>query len=380
MVVYAFITHKVAEHYIDCQDRFSVNIDTKSVAVSDGMGSTWQQKIWAKLLVETFANDASWDPNVESIKQLSSIWKQQVIEFIDRQRKEDVHPSVIFRNERNLVGGKSAGATFVGIRYNGNEWKGTVLGDSCLIVWDGEKAEFYTSQDGDEFDSYPDYFDSDSMKQGKGTPKSISGHVATANTYFLVSDPFSDFLLRKKKNGDIKDYLIQLIDTTTHEDFETIVSQWRKEGMHNDDTTLVVIKPSSNDSFELGVIDDLDKLIDEENDSSRKANSSTLNNAETLPITSINRVEQRQQTSVMQIQSLDETNSRQEGQPDFVDDICSEVVSCFRQFCFDKNRGKRLGGKILSGKIKKALIPEMEILIKESIVRILRKYHITKNE
>ena len=52
MKIRAFITHKKAEHFNDCQDRFSINADTKSVALSDGMSQSWQQKIWAQLLVE----------------------------------------------------------------------------------------------------------------------------------------------------------------------------------------------------------------------------------------------------------------------------------------------------------------------------------------
>ena len=40
MKIRAFITHKKTEHFQDCQDRFCVNADTKSAAVSDGMSQS----------------------------------------------------------------------------------------------------------------------------------------------------------------------------------------------------------------------------------------------------------------------------------------------------------------------------------------------------
>lgn len=279
MVINAFITHKKAEKYNDCQDRFSINIDTKSIAVSDGMGETWQQKIWAQLLAQAFTDDINWSPTKESITGLSKLWKKKVCEFIETLKRENAKPNIIYRNERNLAEGKSAGATFVGIRLNGTSWDGFVLGDSCLITWDGDDATFFTSQSGEEFNSYPDYFDSDFRKDGKGTPKPI--HIDHDNnlTLLLVSDPFSEFLLEKKKTGDIKQYILSLIDISNHEDYESLVTQWREEGMHNDDTTAIIIKPSNDISFSTLSIDDIDSLIKIE-EAKRKAEEEAKRKAE----------------------------------------------------------------------------------------------------
>lgn len=266
MKIMAFITHKLKENYSDCQDRFSINPDTKSIAVSDGMGSTWQQKIWAQLLVEKFVGDINWIPNNESIKPLCTQWREKVVEFIEHLKESEAPANLVYRNERNLAEGKSAGATFVGIRFVGIEWKGSVLGDSCLIEWDGSIAKFYTSQDVEEFDSYPDYFDSDELKQGKGTPKDISGTLEKGGYLLLVSDPFSDFLFEHNKQGDVAMYMQQLLKLSSHDEFEILVDEWRKAGMHNDDTTLVIVEPDDSDDFsiEQDKIDDINKLIEEE--------------------------------------------------------------------------------------------------------------------
>lgn len=266
MIIRAFITHKQAELFADCQDRFGVNSDTKSIAVSDGMGSTWQQKIWAQILVSYFNHSNDWLPTHDSIKPLCNTWREEVSSFIGKLKEKNAPPNIIFRNERCLAEGRSAGATFVGIRFNDNEWNGSVLGDSCLIEWNGIEAKFHTSQDVEAFDSYPDYFDSDETKEGKGTPKTISGHLDAGSYLLFVSDPFSDFLLEHNKHGDISDYVQKLLGVSSHDDYETLVEDWRKAGMHNDDTTLVVVEPDDSDEFSIdaNVLDDINKLIDEE--------------------------------------------------------------------------------------------------------------------
>lgn len=272
MVVRAFITHKQAELFADCQDRFGVNPDTKSIAVSDGMGSTWQQKIWAQLLVDTYTDSTDWCPSNETIKPLCQTWRSKVADFIQNLKKTNAPENMIYRNERNFAEGRSAGATFVGIRFNGNEWNGSVLGDSCLIEWDGNEVKFNTSQDSETFDSYPDYFDSDASKEGKGVPKPIEGVLTEGKCLLLVSDPFSEFLLEHSKQGNIAEYVQQLLSLTTHDDFETLVYEWRKEGMHNDDTTLVIVENDNSEILTTKHPDNIVEMVEKEKMSHNFAN------------------------------------------------------------------------------------------------------------
>ena len=264
MNIRAFITHKQAELFADCQDRFGVNPDTKSIAVSDGMGSTWQQKIWAQLLVDTFIESTDWSPSTGAIKPLCQLWRAKVTDFILHLKDTNAPENMIYRNERNLAEGRSAGATFVGIRFHGKEWNGSVLGDSCLIEWDGNEVKFNTSQDSETFDSYPDYFDSDASKEGKGIPKPIEGVLTEGKYLMLVSDPFSEFLLEHSKQGNIAKYIQQLLSLVSHDDFEKLVCEWRKEGMHNDDTTLVIVENDDSDILKNTHLDNLVEMVEDE--------------------------------------------------------------------------------------------------------------------
>ena len=265
MKIKAFITHKQAELFSNCQDRFGVNVDTKSVAVSDGMGATWQQKIWAQLLVDEFINSEDWLPDIDTIKPLCSKWRKEVEAYIQHLKDTNAPEYLIRMNKRSLLEGRSAGATFVGIRFNEKTWSGSVLGDSCLIEWNGHEAKFHTSQNRETFDNFPDYFDSDVKKTGKGAPKLIDGILADGDCLLLVSDPLSDFLLKNYNRGHKWQYISQLLGISSHEEFETLVARWRKEGMHDDDTTLVIVDNDGLDDFSIVVSDDIDTLIEKEN-------------------------------------------------------------------------------------------------------------------
>ena len=265
MKIRAFITHKKAERFHDCQDRFSINCDTKSVAVSDGMSQSWQQKIWAELLVDTFCDELDWVPTLESVRELSPLWKSNVEKYIQLLKDTNATENLIYRNERNLAEGKSAGATLVGIRFKADKWDCDVLGDSCLIAKVGSNYMFGTSQDTEKFDNHPDYFDSDSNKQGRGTIKTFSEALSSSNPFvLLVSDPFSDYLLEHKKIGDIDALVNELLTINTHDEFEAIVAKWRDAGMHNDDSTLVIIEHDENEDWTILHQDDLDELIKSE--------------------------------------------------------------------------------------------------------------------
>ena len=148
----------------------------------------------------------------------------------------------------------------MGIRFDEMRWKGVVLGDSCLIEWKEGKAAFLTSQAGENFDNYPDYFDSSLEKKGKGKPKEISGELVPGSLLLLISDPFSEFLFAQYSKDAIGPYIEALQSLSSHQDFEELVEKWRQEGMHNDDTSLIVVEYDGDCSFHLDSCDDLSKL------------------------------------------------------------------------------------------------------------------------
>ncbi len=273
MKIRAFITHKKAEYFKDCQDRFSINSDTKSVAVSDGMSQSYQQKIWAEMLVKSYTESTDWEPSISSVREIAPQWAEGVRKYIQELKEIKAPQYLIIMNENALASRKSAGATFCGIRFNGNEWQGYVLGDSCLIEIVNNKIQhIYSSQQGEEFDNHPDYFDSNPLSDGKGTPLAIRGKIDKSTSVIIVSDPFSDFLNEKMKLGNEEEYIKRLLTIRNHDDFEALVADWRDNlGMHNDDSTLVIIEDDEWENFNVDPTTDvLNSFIAEEVEKEKK--------------------------------------------------------------------------------------------------------------
>jgi len=266
MKIRAFITHKEAEHFSDCQDRFSINTDTKSIALADGMSQSYQQKIWAELLVEEYTRNTEWVPNHFSVKELALRWKEQVDQFVQQMKASGGPEYLIVMNENAIALKKSAGATFCGVRFNGNNWDACILGDSCMIEVENYKIiDMYTSQQSESFDNHPDYFDSNPSKDGKGEPIKRTGELSKNKPVIMVSDPLADFLNKKRKSNEGETtYLEQLLSVKSHNDFEDLVARWRGDNMHNDDTTLMIIEDDGRVDFRMEHVDDIDKLIKEE--------------------------------------------------------------------------------------------------------------------
>lgn len=237
MKVKAFITHKQSECYADCQDRFYINKDNRRVAVSDGMSQSIFSDYWANLLASHYANNGHCTD--DDRKGLCSQWLQYVETYRDEQIKKGHNP---WKLNNFLAEHKGAGATICGIEFkNATDWTGHVLGDSCIIRVNtqGMNIEILSSEE-KPFDYFPDFYDSYPEKEGRGTIKEVSGSISPNDILLLVTDPFSEFLDRHKK--DCREFVRQMLSIENHSDFCTLVNDWRAKGMHNDDSTLCIIK------------------------------------------------------------------------------------------------------------------------------------------
>lgn len=274
MQIKAFITHKKAETFADCQDRFCINPATKSIAVSDGLSESIFQKIWADILVKQYVALTDWIPDLPSVRELSQTWFNMVNVFISEEEKNGANP---WRAKNSIyVEQRSAGATILGLRCNGTKWTCHALGDSCLIsVKDYRIQQIVPIHD--SFDNYPDYYDSNSGKEGKGVLKSFEGTLNAGDCLLLVTDPFSDYLSKFKGTGVDVELLKGLLSITNHDEFQTLVDKWRNDGMHNDDSTLVIVQDDGSTDFNLvaNAIDDIDFLIQNQN----MANSTTVDDS-----------------------------------------------------------------------------------------------------
>ena len=237
MRVRAFIVQKQAESEADCQDRFSINPVTGSVAVSDGMSQSLFPKYWAEILAGKYTSERDWFPSRENVRELAPLWKERVDARLEEMRLDGANT---WRAENMLLDGYSAGATLVGLRLNGNHFRCDVLGDSCLfILWKGQIYDMFSSMY--DFGNYPDYYDSDQKKPGKGEPRHFEGKTVPGMTFLLVSDPLAAYLSASRHSWKERILVKELLCVESQDEFEILVDYWRRVGMHNDDTTMIVV-------------------------------------------------------------------------------------------------------------------------------------------
>lgn len=166
--------------------------------------------------------------------------------------------------KNNIASRIGAGATICGVRFeNATNWKGNVLGDSCIIEVDTKNwtAKILSSED-KPFDSHPDYYDSFPEKQGSGMIREFSGNIGPNNLLLLVSDPFSEYFDKHKAN--CQELVEQIQELCKHDDFCILVDRWRENGMHNDDSTLCIIEFDNDVNINIVYKDDIHTLISNE--------------------------------------------------------------------------------------------------------------------
>lgn len=259
MKVKAFITHKLSEHYADCQDRFCIDIDNRTVAVSDGMSQSIFPEYWADLLSAQYAHYGHCTE--EDRKELCVKWIEKVNGYLEEQVNIGKNP---WRLKNNIASRLGAGATICGVHFeNATNWKGNVLGDSCIVEvntmdW---TANILSSED-KAFDSHPDYYDSFPEKQGAGKIREFSGNIGPNNLLLLVSDPFSEYFDKHKEC--CQELVEQIQGLCKHNDFSILVDRWREKGMHNDDSTLCIIEFDNDINMNIVYKDDIQALISKE--------------------------------------------------------------------------------------------------------------------
>ena len=234
-----FIVQKACEQIADCQDRFSINAATGSVAVCDGMSQSLFPKYWAEIIAEQYTSDLEWIPSHHNVTALAPRWRERVERRLENLKAKGIDP---WRSESMLARGCSAGSTLVGVRTDGSFWRCDVLGDSCLVVIKGDKIEnIHSSMSTDHFDNYPDYFDSNPDRSGKGSVETCFGKWEGNMILILVSDPLAGFLSSIRGTEKESTYIGELLNVESTDEFSILVEYWREEGMHNDDTTMLVL-------------------------------------------------------------------------------------------------------------------------------------------
>ena len=278
MKIQAYIYHKRAEEYSDCQDYFWIDPKNNRIAVSDGMSQSIYPQWWAQILVNAYI-DKGKIPNESELQKYQDVWQDRVQDEISIREKNGKNP---WRLKNSFAEKSGAGATLCGFSWNENEWTCECIGDSSLIIVKADfSIEIKSSQDGD-YGNHPDYLDS--FQEGRGTIKYFQGSFDNVYAVLLVTDPFSElFYLNQHNCAFIEERIREIQSLSNHVSYTALVERWRDEfGMHNDDSTLIFLTDFSTADLQTNNVDILEDLCSNGKGSVvREINKENLNTLDT---------------------------------------------------------------------------------------------------
>ncbi|OWY65206.1 hypothetical protein B7486_43180 [cyanobacterium TDX16] len=251
-----FSLPKVGELERNIQDRFENSPDGSLVALADGASTSLYPQKWAEILVKSFCQSVAENP-IESIRRSHEEWLQPSQEIWRQYYLSKLQSP----NRKWWQGGsdiKNRGsATFLGLQlqnlelqnlehYAKSQWQAVAVGDTCLFKLEQETRNLLTfpltaARDFKGttlcFESLPEY--------ASFPPQFTAGWYECGDIFLLATDALSQWLLSDyEAQGEDWKKMFQL---QRQQDFDRFINQLRQQKLiKNDDTTLVLIKVSSN--------------------------------------------------------------------------------------------------------------------------------------
>jgi len=276
--VQGYITHKEAEQYSDCADRYAYSSDTHRFAISDGVTKSFFPKIWSKILVDEFvALQGATDLSIESCQ---SKWLNEVT-------KKVTSPDVKWFAKNAFNQKKPGLATLITLRFDKNgEWHAKALGDSFLFFIPKGKSDIkdwlylsskFSSKKPESvvFDNFPDYYAS--IGEKNGIENEITGKLEDGR-FYLMTDALSEWVFKEKEKA-----LSEIETWISQEVFEERIANLRlqkndalpnkEEFLNNDDSSILIIHVDDVGKhdflYDIKNITDIEALIETERKNKR---------------------------------------------------------------------------------------------------------------
>lgn len=297
MKVQAYIYHKRAEKYSDCQDYFGIDSQNNRIAVSDGMSQSIYPQWWAKILVNAYLDKGRIPVLPEEIQIYQDVWQDEVQAEIARREAIGINP---WRLKNAFAEKSGAGATLCGFTWDVNGWDCECIGDSSVIVINEDYTiKILSSQEG-EFGNHPDYLDS--FHNGRGNSKQFNGSFKGIIGILLVTDPYSELFQKHLSDKEfIKTCFEKFLSISNHQSYCELVERYRDTlDMHNDDSTLIVLSDFSSSEYLPQHVDKLEELCRNEGTPEKVSNTAEACDPKISTTTSVVEEAIKDETPIME--------------------------------------------------------------------------------
>ncbi|NCS40693.1 MAG: protein phosphatase 2C family protein [Microcystis aeruginosa BS13-10] len=242
-------THKEMETISGCQDNFSYNEAKNCFAIADGATQSFYSSIWSKLLVDYFCENPQIDKNnwQEWLELIQQKWLEEVKAELEKAKSGNNFAWIEIYN--GLERSKSATSTFIGLQFIENQAKISIVGDSCLFIFQGNQLiQNYLLKKSTNFNDRPGYFGSRSKNNDDYEPKFLDIELKykqhSDKLYFvLATDALAEYIFKYTEQQ--RDILTTLLGIDSQQNFEKFVEYARHDDtikMKNDDVTLMILE------------------------------------------------------------------------------------------------------------------------------------------
>jgi serine/threonine protein phosphatase PrpC len=251
-------THKEMETISGCQDNFSYNEAKNCFVIADGATQSFYSSIWSKLLVDYFCENPQIDKNnwQEWLELIQQKWLEEVRAELEKAKSGNNFAWIEIYN--GLERSKSATSTFIGLQFIENQAKISIVGDSCLFIFQGNQLiQTYLLKKSTNFNDRPGYFGSRSKNNDDYEPEFLDIELKykqhSDKLYFvLATDALAEYIFKYTEQQ--RDILTTLLTINSEQEFENFVKSARHNGtikMKNDDVTLMILEVSDGEIVSL---------------------------------------------------------------------------------------------------------------------------------
>jgi serine/threonine protein phosphatase PrpC len=251
-------THKEMETISGCQDNFSYNEAKNCFAIADGATQSFYSSIWSKLLVDYFCENPQIDKNnwQEWLELIQQKWLEEVRAELEKAKSGNNFAWIEIYN--GLERSKSATSTFIGLQFIENQAKISIVGDSCLFIFQGNQLiQTYLLKKSTNFNDRPGYFGSRSKNNDDYEPEFLDIELKykqhSDKLYFvLATDALAEYIFKYTEQQ--RDILTTLLTINSEQEFENFVKSARQDDtikMKNDDVTLMILEVSDGEIVSL---------------------------------------------------------------------------------------------------------------------------------
>jgi hypothetical protein len=222
------------------EDSFSRSADSSVVAVSDGAGSAFESRRWARMLTESFVQSPPLGMDSQGILD----WSSQVAKWWS----ESIPWKQLNYFEMEKASTEGSAATLVGLRFHesmpgSGTWQCIALGDSCVFqVSGGRLVDAIPISKSADFGTRPPLFYTNRAQ----TERDLSRLVTVDNKqwtagdeFLLLTDAIAEWFLREAECGREPWTTLAALN---EESFGSFVDEQRfRDLLHNDDVTVVLL-------------------------------------------------------------------------------------------------------------------------------------------